>query len=133
MTKGNFCAINIEEEECGSVFGYTADSDAENIKNYLESEGITDPDILQSIRRHQRVSVLKNLWVDEENRGSGCGNLLWEDFLWDAKHNSSDAIITLSDKWEEQEEGFTLKDWYIRKGFKELSETPSGYLMIKEL
>ena len=54
------------------------------------------------------------------------------EFVWEAENNDSDAILLLSDK-QEQEEGFDLKEWYRKKGFREIVETPTGYLMLKEL
>ena len=126
---------NIEiEEEYGSAYGYVVDTKADNFWNMLDDYKVEDdPAILQVVQRYARVAVLKNINVNEDERGKGYGDYLLGEFFDQAALDGAGAIFLVADKAEEQAEGFNLQKWYEAFGFETLKQTVAGPLMVLEI
>jgi GNAT superfamily N-acetyltransferase len=118
----------------GSVEGYTVDSSAEQLPNWLARYDIYDDQIVENIRsQYQTIAMLNNINVEEDSRGTGMGNDLLESFESEASSHGAQIVLLIADVHESQSEGFDLTSWYERSGYQIMKETNSGPLMIKKL
>lgn len=114
-----------------SLEGYVAESISEYLPNWLEFQvGEKNAEHISSVIRNRcsRYAILKSFHVDREIRGRGLGaNLLDQaiEELFDA-----DAFLLVCDSNENQSAGFSLQEFYERRGFEVVLSTPAGPLMV---
>ena len=97
----------------GTAFGYVVHSSKENIRNYL-SEHIGEANLVANVlaRKNCNVAILRNMYVDEDFRGEGQGNLLMADFLEEAGLHEAEFVMLICDKAEGQINDFSLEQFY---------------------
>lgn len=122
--------IELEEEDYATLSGYSVSFKEENYKNFL-IENISEKSLVDKIikfmedKGFNEIVIIKNLNVEEEFRGQGIGKALLEEAL-----SFADIAILISDKYEIQDEGFILDNFYKNSDFEILTETGSGNLMV---
>ena len=96
-----------------------------NYKNYLEDFGV-DEEYLSAFDNldFQNITVLKNLWVDEDSQGQGVGSELLEKAFDGHFEVNADLIVVVADN---SEADFSVSDWYSRNGFEEVSILGNGF------
>ncbi len=115
----------------GSLEGYVIDSSAPNLTNYLHSQGASD-DVINNIKsQYTRIAILRNMSVDEDNRGQGLGNYLVSNAIENAAYNGAEAIVLVSDTGEDNQ--FDLTKWYEGFGFEIHGSASGDPVMILEL
>lgn len=86
----------------------------ESLKEWLNKQAIQD------------FSVLRNLYVDENNRGQGMGKQLVTEFI---KHSQGFPVLLIASP---DEEDFNLQLWYEKLGFETIPfSCEDGPLMLK--
>ena len=130
LRAGVYIPISAETEN-GSAEGYVTDSSTEPaLKNWLEKEGCN----IEELKRYIQspiVAILKNMYVEDDARGKGEGNLLMEHILEAASSAGAGSVILLADTLDLQNEsGFNLVYWYEGWGFEKVYQTSSGPIMI---
>lgn len=121
----------VADSEFGSAEGYVADTDAEQLGNWLGRFNYDNPELVGDIRRYGRFAVLNNINVNEDARGQGHGDDLLYEFLDQAEALGADLCMLVADTAEEQQKGFDLIRWYERNDFEEVAEVSGGHLMVK--
>lgn len=124
MAKPQHNPIPIEIEVEGSYASGVIHFSKLNVENWLESQGV-DENLIPILKFP--VAILKNMYVEDEDRGLGIGTDLLQNFLYESKYNGAKSVILISDEAQEQEQGFNLTNWYIRKGFKIIGIDNAGY------
>ena len=115
----------------GSLEGYVIDSSAPNLTNYLHSQGASD-DVINNIKsQYTRIAILRNMSVDEDNRGQGLGNYLVSNAIENAAYNGAEAIVLVSDTGEDNQ--FDLTKWYEGFGFEIHGSASGDPVMVLEL
>ena len=125
----NVTRVDVDDEH-GSVYAYRVHADAEQVTNRLiDWLGVKAADAMAQVIRIscQEVVMCQSIHVDKEYRGQGIGTRLLGDLL-DACDDV--PVFLLCDRHEAQAPGFNLKKWYEAHGFREVSETSSGPLMV---
>ena len=85
------------------------------------------------------VAILKNMNVDESNRGQGIGSSLLSDFEDEAIDKRAWSILLIADHGEIQTDGFYethpggLASWYQSYGFKTIGDAGGNPVMIMTL
>lgn len=74
-----------------------------------------------------RISIAKNLWVEDDYRGKGVGMNLMKNFLRGCKG----PVVLIADTGEVQRPGFDLVSWYKKLGFIVFWNHPETPLMIR--
>ena len=77
------------------------------------------------------IAFLNNINVDDDYRGSGRGNELYDGFEDWALENNASCILLISDSDESQVDGFVLDKWYYSKGFEKIGVLNGNTVMIK--
>src|SRR5579863_5297651 len=122
--------INLSND-FGSAEGYVADTDAEQLQNWLDRFNFQDEAFVADLRqKYDRFSVLNNINVYEDARGQGHGDELLGEFLEEAGSRGAGVCLLVADTAEEQAQGFNLVEWYERNDFEDLGEVVGGRLMI---
>lgn len=122
--------IELEEEDYATLSGYSVSFKEENYKNFL-IENISEKSLVDKIikfmedKGFNEIVIIKNLNVEEEFRGQGIGKALLEEAL-----SFADIAMLISDKYEIQDEGFILDNFYKNSDFEIITETGSGNLMV---
>jgi GNAT superfamily N-acetyltransferase len=121
-----------ETTEHGSVEGYITHATQEpNLGNWLEREGVADPQAARARIQAPVVAVLKNMYVEGDARGNGEGNALMEQFLATADALGAASVVLLADTQDDQNgSGFDLVAWYEGWGFTTVAQTGGGPLMV---
>lgn len=115
----------------GSLEGYVVDSDQPQLTNYLESQG-TAPDVISAIKsKYKRVAIIRNMYVDEDQRGQGIGNDLVGGAIDNAAEMGADAIVLVSDIAEDN--AMNLTAWYEGFGFEQVGQAGGDPVMVMEL
>lgn len=124
----NYALIDVNHEYA-SALGYVVSSSAENVGNYLANHSADHDRIAHWFAENvMTVCVLRNVNVDEDQRGKGYGNDALDEFIQAAGPFA--PIILISDKYEGQEEGFELDKWYEGWGFSKVTSCASGAIMV---
>lgn len=123
--------IDLTQED-SSVTGYITNLDEEKFLNYLsehlEKEVIEKLVFWMKSKHIYEFTLLKNIWVDQEQRGQGIGNILLQKFIT----SSEGPIVLICDNLESQQEGFKLESWYENYGFEATGfNTLSGPVLIR--
>jgi len=122
--------ISISEDQ-GSAEGYTADTNAEQLQNWLDRFGYTNEEFVADLRKkYDSFAVLNNINVYEDSRGKGYGDYLLQEFLREAGDRGAGICLLVADTAEEQAKGFNLVEWYERNDFEQIASVYGGELMI---
>lgn len=121
------------ETDNGSAFGYVISTREQNIKNYL-SEHTEHAKLICSLmsQSFETVALLRNMHVEESERGNGEGSELVNAFLGEADQHGAQLILLISDTGEEQMPGFDLTKFYEKFGLTSCFETSAGMLMFSD-
>lgn len=115
----------------GSLEGYVVDTDQEQLENYLTSQG-ADQNLIDKLRNQfQRIAILRNLYVDEQNRNLGIGTELLNNAIQDSLYNNAQAALLVSDSAENNE--IDLVKWYNELGFNTVGFAGNDPVMVLEL
>lgn len=79
------------------------------------------------------VAILKNINVDENQRGQGIGKEYYEEYEFWAEENGANYSILVSDSAEKQQKGFDLDRWYEKMGYKKIGKLANNSVMIKKI
>lgn len=107
--------IEIVDSE-SNVFGYLTSIEEDNAFNYLNA--FFSDETIQDIRawlKEEKIfefAILRNIYVDEEDRGKGVGKSLVSNFIIKSHHL---PVILLASP---DEESFNLQAWYEKLGFE---------------
>lgn len=91
----------------------------ERVCNYMESKNLMHH-LKENPCTSDSVGILKNIWVEEEERGSGVGTFLLDEFIDLAIEREMDVLYLIADTLESND--FDLVSWYEKKGFERLTE-----------
>ena len=118
----------------GTVEGYSVESSAVQLPNWMSRYGIHNDSLVEDIRiKYPKIAMLNNINVEEESRGEGMGNDLLESFESEAFSHGAKAVLLIADIGESQNEGFNLVSWYSKMGYQKIIDSVSGPLMVKPL
>ncbi|MEK6829532.1 MAG: hypothetical protein AABY15_05390 [Nanoarchaeota archaeon] len=124
--------IDIEDGDnyVGNVYG-VIHHDREHLNNWIEGERISAD--FNSIPDSELfpIGILKNINVEDDYKGQGRGNELFDRFIEEASHCS--YITFIADTSEEQNKGFDLINWYKRKGFNIFGDSGGMPVMISKV
>jgi GNAT superfamily N-acetyltransferase/predicted transcriptional regulator len=120
-----------QSNEGGNLEGYVIDSDKPQLTNYLSSQGADNNLINQLKQKYKTIAIIRNMYVDEEQRGQGYGNQLMSDAIDEAAGNHADAIICVADMSEDN--AIDLVKWYENFGFEVVGKAGSDPVMVLEL
>jgi ribosomal protein S18 acetylase RimI-like enzyme len=115
-----------QEDDEGGVEGYVVDTNQEQLRNYLSGQRVPKDLIDELQGRHTRIAIIKNVWVNEDQRGTGIGSRLMEAAIDDAASKGAEAVILLAQADDHQDQT-KLVQWYQSYGFRSVGSTPSGY------
>lgn len=113
------------EEKTGSVEGYTVQSEAEQLANWVRTIGCSEMCVSDVKKKFKKIAILKSMFVEEEERNQGIGSELLEGFVNEATFNGSEAILLEADTGEENE--INLIKWYESFGFKIIDRKTGNY------
>lgn len=117
-------------EEFGSVYGYSINTDSENLKNWLHKNNVENIEIIYNLlNKYEKIAILENINVYDEYKGRGYGNILMSNFI-DGCDNEERGIILICDKSEEN--NFSLLKWYEGFGFEIIGNSVLGELLFLE-
>jgi ribosomal protein S18 acetylase RimI-like enzyme len=120
-----------QHTEGGSLEGYVMPTEKPNINNYLQSQGAT-PELINNItNRYKTLALIRNMYVDDDDRGQGIGNDLVSNAIDDAVNNGADAILLVSDI--DEDNLFDLTKWYEGFGFEVVGTAGNNPVMILDL
>jgi len=118
-----------QDHEYGSVDAYVVNTNREQLKNFLSSNGISGAITKQYLNKFDRVGIVKNMEVELEQRGKGIGKKLFDKMIDDAYDEGAEAIFLIADTGEKNK--FDLVRWYQSYGFEKIAKTSnSDYLML---
>jgi len=111
------------EEDYGSIEGFAVSTNEENVFIFLEGEDYLEE--WGELSKNQRVAVVKNFYVEEEERGNGYGTELLDAFLSEADFHDVDKVILIADMTENNQ--MNLMEWYQNRDFQVISNKNSNY------
>jgi len=117
-------------KEYGSYEGIIH-NDIEKVKNWFSNRKIDYKKYIEQIKFP--TAFLNNINVNEEFRGEGYGNSLYDSFEINCFENDAKCIVLESDIGESQNEGFDLKQWYESFDFETIGVEGGNYIMLKLL
>lgn len=116
-----FC-YETEESDSGIEGLFCIGEERYRARNYIESQGYSIEE-----ENSMGIAVLKNVWVEEEERGSGIGSELVESFITEAKERDMQVIYLVADTGESNT--FDIVSWYESFGFVKVSPLENYPLM----
>jgi GNAT superfamily N-acetyltransferase len=115
-------------DENGNLEAYIINTNQVNLENWLKNKDYISS--LDKIKEYNTVCILKNINVNEENRGERIGTYLLESLYNEAQE--ANIIILEADTAENN--NFNLVEWYQRKGFIIINGDSKKFpLMLKHL
>ena len=120
--------INLENDH-GSIDGYYHLNTSENIYNYFSDHSV-DTGLIELLKNEKEIFVIgliRNLWVEEVQRGKGYGAELMIQMMSEIDQHA-DLVFLIADSLEEN--SFSISEWYESYGFQEILETSCGALMV---
>lgn len=93
------------------------------IGNYLTEQEYEQEWNYQS-GRYERMAILKNVWVREDEKGKGHGRELVQWFLDEAQEQDMEAVFLVADTIESNH--FDIVEWYASFGFIVIANNESG-------
>lgn len=79
------------------------------------------------------ISILENINIDKDYRGKGKGKELYLEYERWSMMNECQYSMLVSDKGEQQLEGFVLDNWYKSLGYSKIANLSGNSVMIKDL
>jgi GNAT superfamily N-acetyltransferase len=129
--KKAFFRIEYDDDK-GGIRGIVPAS-YDELEEWFAEKQINNPELLNSLK-DDKVAILNNIGVSQLHRGEGVGNELLRKFFAEAKNYQPTVALLIADLDEPQKDGFNLKLWYEKKGFKEVAQDGSSYpVMLKRL
>lgn len=127
LKRKEFLVIEELKDNRGAVEGLMCEpSEHHRVANYLEEQGYAD--IWERVAgQHNRIAVLKNVWVEEDSKGLGLGGELVEWFMMEAENRRMEAIYLVADTLTGN--SFNLVQWYESRGFVNIAEKTECPLM----
>ena len=115
------------ENSTGAVEGLMCEpSEHHRVANYLEEQGYAD--IWERVAgQHNRIAVLKNVWIEEDSKGLGLGGELVEWFMMEAENRRMEAVYLVADTLTDN--SFNLIQWYESRGFVNITDKTECPLM----
>lgn len=109
MSGSSYVEIDLSYDY-GSLFGYIVNSKEENLENWMEDREFSQASLTKIRSQYQRVAIIKSLFIEEGERGNGCGTELMEQAINQAQNEGADAILLEADTAEKNK--FDLVKWY---------------------
>jgi predicted GNAT family N-acyltransferase len=120
-----------QSNDGGSLEGYVVPSDKPQLENYLSGQGASK-ELIDRIRNEfKTIAILRNMYVDEEERGKGYGNDLVNNAIDDAANARADAIVLVADSAEQN--AMNLVTWYENFGFEVIGDAAGDPVMLMTL
>lgn len=119
-----------KSEDYGSYEGIVH-SDFDKIRNWFFKRKIEFDTYKDFIKTP--IAFLNNINVDEDYRGQGLGNELYNSFEEECYENDAKCIFLESDNGENQLDGFDLDKWYESLDFEKIGVESGNSIMIKIL
>jgi ribosomal protein S18 acetylase RimI-like enzyme len=123
-----FIDCSIEDD---TVYAYVVDTERSYLRNDLKSLRVSDQLIDQISTQYKRVTVIRNIWVDEEQRGRGQGSQLLVRTIEQSKIDRAEAVVLVSNKKELNT--FDLDDWFKRHQFHPIGIANNNTVFIREI
>ena len=120
-----------KSNEGGTLEGYVVDTDKPNLDNYLQSQGADSSLISAIVNKYKKIGIIRNMYVDPNQRGQGYGNSLIGDAIDNAAGLGAEAIILVADSQEEN--SMNLVEWYEGFGFEVIGNAAGDPVMILDL
>jgi GNAT superfamily N-acetyltransferase len=130
-SEGDFQLIDVNDDY-GSAEGYTVDTSAEQLKNWVEEwvRNGQEEIIVFGVRENfKRLAVLNTIQVEEEHQGQGYGSGILEEFIGLAFDEGAEIILLVATQ-DATSSKVDLRKWYESYGFKLITETVGGPLMM---
>ena len=123
----------------GVISGFTCPIEDESLEDYLANHVLEES--LDEIIDHLKmkygertiISVLQNLWVDDDCQGQGHGKHLMNKYLQASLANGASVMVLIVDYEQSQRPGFKLTKFYEIHGFDETEWTYESGFMIKRI
>jgi ribosomal protein S18 acetylase RimI-like enzyme len=119
-----------DEDEFGSAEGYVVSSTAEQLDNWAADKGFSEKNIQELRNKFKKISFLKSIFVDEDERNRGIGNEILDKFINEVSFEGAEAILLEADTGEKNH--FNLVEWYEDFGFL-IIEREKHPLMVLEM
>lgn len=121
-----FKEIDIDLDGAGFE-GFVHDRSAgDNFLHYLKEMGVNEYYLKAfDALDFRRITIFKNMWVDEDKRGQGYGSDLLTRAFDQHYELESDLIVLLADNSET--EHFNVSEWYAQNGFSEIDELSNSF------
>lgn len=104
-------------------------SDPDRIENLLNDQGVHhDNPIRERVEAQGQIACIKNVNVEEDERGQGYGSQLMYAAIEELDRHGVECFLQV-DEGEEQQEGFDLYEFYKRFNFNEVGNGESPFLM----
>lgn len=121
-----------DDNHIGTIYGYSVDANEENWKNNIlkncHDVGFANFLISKILNSEvQKITILENLYVEEEFQGQGYGKELLEEFL---DYEDYDIILLYSDNLNTQRKNFNLIKFYEDYDFERAKDLNDTYLLI---
>lgn len=120
-----------QSNDGGSLEGYVVPSDKQQLENYLSGQGASKELINRIRNEFKTIAILRNMYVDEEERGRGYGNDLVNNAIDDAANARADAIVLVADSAEQN--AMNLVTWYENFGFEVIGDAAGDPVMLMTL
>jgi GNAT superfamily N-acetyltransferase len=120
-----------QSNEGGNLEGYVVSTQEPQLLNYLLGQGASMDLIKTLSEQYKTVAIIRNMYVDEEERGKGYGNQLVSNAIDDAADHRANAIICVADMSEANI--IDLVKWYENFGFEKVGKAGSDPIMVLEL
>ena len=115
-----------QEEDSSGIEGYIVDTVQVQLDNYLSSER-APPSLVSELRnKYSRIGIIKNIWVDDDQRSTGIGSGILETAIDEASDDGAQAILLVAQADDQQDQPKLVK-WYESYGFSRIGVTSSGY------
>ncbi|MFX4299866.1 GNAT family N-acetyltransferase [Pseudosulfitobacter pseudonitzschiae] len=124
-----FLADHSVSENYGAIDAYTCSKADMDWSDYFDEMGVRD-EMIEAIRHApaERISVIRDLTIEEHARGEGHGTELLTYALGKFELDKSDIILLFADL--EENNDFPLADWYEKHGFMRVDNDRSSPCMM---
>jgi len=120
-----------QSNDGGNLEGYVVDSNQPQLSNYLTGQGADKNLVNALIEKYKTIAIIRNMYVNEEERGKGYGNDLVSNAIDSAAEQGADAIVCIADISEDNT--VNLVKWYEGFGFETVGRAGADPVMVMEL
>lgn len=125
-----FFSYTMEDSESGFDALFCRPENISRAENYFSEQRE-----LEAFQAHYQtgtaIALLKNMWVEEEERGQGIGSELLSEFLSKTEEYGLKAVYLIADTGEDND--FNIVSWYESNGFSKLTPKEEFPLMCKAM